>query len=140
MINTGIIHPDILRAVASAGHGSTILIADGNFPMSTAAPQEVPRVYLNLAPDTLSVTEILKHIVPAIPIESVTAPIPDDGAEPPIFPEYRAILPKDLEIHKVDRFGFYAAVKTPELALMIASGESRPYACILLTIGVRRFS
>lgn len=138
MINTEIIHPEILKAIAGAGHGSTILIADGNFPMATAAPKDVPRVYLNLAPDMLKVTEVLKYIAEALPIEAVTAPIPDDGTEPPIFPEYRAIL-KDIEIRKVDRFGFYDAVKTPELALMIATGEKRPYACILLTVGVRKF-
>ena len=140
MINYEIIHPEILKALAGAGHGSTILIADGNFPMATAAPESVPRVYLNLAPDMLNVPDILRCICQAIPIEAVTAPIPDDGTEPPIFPQYREILPKELKINKVDRFGFYDAVKTPELALMIATGEKRPYACILLTIGVRAFS
>ncbi len=49
MINTEIIHPEILKALAGAGHGSTILIADGNFPSSTAVAPEVPRVYLNFA-------------------------------------------------------------------------------------------
>lgn len=139
MINTEIIHPDILAAIAKAGHGSTILIADGNFPMATAAPGNVPRVYMNLAPDVLKVPEVLKYIVDAVPIEAATAPVPDDGTEPPIFSEYRAILPKEIEIEKVDRFGFYDAVRQPELALMIATGEKRPYACILLTVGVRRF-
>jgi L-fucose mutarotase len=139
MINTEIIHPEILKALAGAGHGSTILIADGNFPVATAVSPQVPRVYLNLAPDLICVSDILKYIVKAVPIEAVTAPVPDDGSEPPIFPQYRELLPKGLEINKVNRFGFYDAVNTPNLALIIASGEKRPYACILLTLGVRTF-
>jgi len=139
MINTEIIHPEILKALAGAGHGSTILIADGNFPAATAVPADIPRVYLNFAPDLLSVPDVLKHIVKAIPIEAVTAPVPDDGSEPPIFPQYRELLPEGLEINKVKRFGFYDAVNTPNLALIIATGEKRPYACILLTVGVRKF-
>lgn len=35
MLKTKIIHPDILAALARAGHGSRVLIADGNYPFST---------------------------------------------------------------------------------------------------------
>lgn len=139
MINTEIIHPEILKVLASAGHGATVLIADGNFPFATGARPEVPRVYLNFAPDMLGVPDVLKHIVKTIPIEAATAPIPDDGSEPPIFPQYRELLPKEMAIEKVKRFDFYDAVNTPNLALIIATAEKRPYACILLTIGVRKF-
>lgn len=139
MINTEITHPEILKVLATAGHGANILIADGNFPFGTGANANVPRVYLNFAPDMLNVPDVLKYIVKAIPIEAATAPIPDDGSEPPIFPQYRELLPKEIEIKKVKRFGFYEAVNTPNLALMIATAEKRPYACILLTIGVRKF-
>jgi len=139
MINAEILHPEILKALAAAGHGSTILIADGNFPIATGASAGVPRVYLNFAPDLLSVPDVLKYIVKMIPIEAATAPIPDDGSEPPIFPQYRELLPAGLAINKVNRFGFYEAVNQPALSLMIATGERRPYACILLTMGVRKF-
>jgi L-fucose mutarotase len=139
MINTEIIHPEILKFLASAGHGSTVLIADGNFPIATGAPAGIPRVFLNFAPDLLGVPDVLEYIVKAVPIEAATAPVPDDGSEPPIFPQYRALLPKEIEINKVKRFGFYDAVNQPELGLIIATGEKRPYACILLTIGVRKF-
>jgi len=30
-------HPEILAALASAGHGSTVLLADGHYPAATAA-------------------------------------------------------------------------------------------------------
>jgi len=138
MTYTEITHPEILKALAGAGHGATILIADGHFPVSTGAPLETPRVYLNFAPDLLNVTDVLKHIVKVVPIEAATAIVPDDGSEPPIFSHYRLSLPTEVVINKVTRFDFYDAVKQPSLALVIATGEIRTYACILLTIGVRK--
>ena len=139
MINTEITHPNILKALAAAGHGSTILIADGNYPISTGAHLGAPRVYLNFAPGLLNVTDVLGPIVNTIPIEAVTAIVPDDESEPSIFTNYRELLPKGIRINKVKRFDFYDAVNQPTLALMIATGEIRTYACILLTIGVREF-
>ena len=139
MINTEIIHPEILKALAGAGHGSTVLIADGNYPVSTGAPSEAPRVYLNLAPGLLGIPDVLKHVAAAVPIEAAAAIVPDDGSEPSIFPQYRELLPSGLEIGKIKRFDFYDAVNKPSLALVIATGEKRTYACILLTIGVRKF-
>ena len=35
MLKGKLIHPDILAALGQAGHGSRILIADGNYPFST---------------------------------------------------------------------------------------------------------
>ena len=139
MINTEIIHPEILKVLASAGHGAHIVIVDGHFPFSTGPRPEVPRVYLNYAPGLISVPDILRPMVKTIPIEAVAAPVPDDGSEPPIFPEYREILPKGLEIKKLQRFDFYDHVRSPNTALLIASGEKRTYACISLTIGLRSF-
>ncbi len=139
MINTEIIHPEILKVLASAGHGAQIVIVDGHYPFSTGARPEVPRVYLNYAPGLLSVPDILRPMVKTIPLEAVAAPVPDDGSEPPIFPEYREILPKSLEIKKLQRFDFYDHVQSPNTALLIASAEKRTYACISLTIGLRSF-
>ena len=45
-------------------------------------------------------------------------------------------MPADLELKKTKRFEFYDAVRDPDTALVIATGEQRIYANILLTIGV----
>jgi L-fucose mutarotase len=50
MLRTQLIHPQILGALAEAGHGSQVLISDGNFPHVTATPPGARRVYLNLSP------------------------------------------------------------------------------------------
>jgi L-fucose mutarotase len=140
MINGDVIHPEILKVLAGLGHGATIVIADGHFPFSNMGPAHAAHVYLNYAPGLLSVPDILGPLVKMIDIEAVAAPVPDDGSEPPIFPEYRKLLPKGLEIQKLGRFQFYDAVNSPNTGLIIASGEKRTYACILLTIGLRKFS
>lgn len=139
MINGEVIHPEVLKVLASSGHGSNILIADGHFPFSAGAPTSVSRVYLNYCPGLIKVPDILGPLLKMIDVEAVAAPVPDDGSEPPIFPEYRKLLPKNLEIRKLKRFDFYAAVNTPNTTLLIASGDTRTYACILLTFGLRKF-
>ena len=37
MLKYRLTHPEILAALAGAGHGSQVLIADGNYPFSTGA-------------------------------------------------------------------------------------------------------
>lgn len=135
MLRTQLLHPEILRALASSGHGSMVLVADGNYPFSTGSHPGVERVYLNLAPGLVTVTDVLRVLVDAIPVESAHAIVPDDGTEPGIFAEYRQLLP-GIPIEKHTRFAFYDAARSSNVALVIATGEQRTYACIILTIGV----
>lgn len=135
MLRTSLTHPGILAALASMGHGSTVLIADGNFPFSTAPLPSAPVVFLNLAPGLVTVIDVLEAILPVIPIEA--ALLMDSGEEPP--QAHRAIrtsLPADLPVDAVARQDFYAATRLPTLGLVVATGDSRPFANVLLTVGV----
>ncbi len=135
MLRYRLIHPQILAALGGAGHGSRVLIADGNYPFATGAPPAAQRVYLNLAPGLVNATDVLAALADAIPIEAAHVMIPDTGPEPAIFGEFRALLP-GLSLHTLARFPFYDAARSPDTALVIATGERRVYANILLTIGV----
>lgn len=135
MLKTRLLHPGILEALGEAGHGAQVLIADGNYPLVTRSYERAHRVYLNLAPDLVRVTDVLGAITGAIPIEAAHVMVPDKGDEPPIFQEFRRLLP-DLELTPLSRFDFYDAARGPDLALAIATGERRLYANLLLTIGV----
>jgi L-fucose mutarotase len=135
MLRYKLLHPEILAALGGAGHGSQVLIADGNYPFDTRSNPEAQRVYLNLAPGLLTATDVLAVLVDAIPIEVAHVMVPDTDEEPPIFGEFRALLP-GLELYVLRRFEFYNAARSPDLALVIATGERRIYANILLTIGV----
>jgi L-fucose mutarotase len=135
MLTYPLLHPEILAALGSAGHGSRVLIADGNYPLVTGSPGTARRVYLNLSPGLLSVTDVLRALAGAIPVEAAHVMVPDSGPEPPIFREFRELLPGN-GLEPLGRFEFYEAARSPDVALAIATGERRVYANILLTIGV----
>ena len=136
MLLTSVTHPEILHALASAGHGSRVLLSDGNYPLATAIGPNAEKVFLNLCPGQVPVTDILAAIASVIEIEAASVMQPDDGSEPSVFPAFREILPGHPELQKLSRHDFYSAARGPDVALAIQSGDSRLYANILLTIGV----
>ena len=120
-----------------------MLIADGNYPFSTGSAPHARRVYLNLSPGMVKVTDVLAVLVDAIPIEGAQVMVPRSGPPevppdepPPIFEEFHEMLPTGVVLEPLERFAFYAAAKEDSVALVIATGEERIYANILLTIGV----
>ena len=145
MIKSQLLHPHITAALAKAGHGSKVLISDGNYPHWTKRGPNAEVVYLNLAPGKLSATDVLAALLTAIPVEAAavmetlkTGPyaMKDD---PPIWNEFRQLLHAagaDVELERAERLKFYEAAGTPDVCLTVATGEQRIYANLLLTIGV----
>ncbi len=145
MLKHQLIHPQILEALGRAGHGSRILIADGNYPFSTTLGPGATLVNLNLSPGLVSCTQVLEALVTAVPIEAaaVMQPLAEGpyamAEDPPIWAEFGQILSGagyagDLD--QIERFAFYDTAGEPNVALTIATGEQRIYANLLLTIGV----
>lgn len=135
MLKGQLIHPTILEVLGTSGHGSKILIADGNYPFSTGANPAAQRVYLNLSPGKLTVTDVLAALISAVPIEAAEVMMTASGEEPPIYAEFRQLLP-ELKLHAHERFAFYDESKSSSVCLVVATGDQRLYANILLTIGV----
>lgn len=135
MLRQRLIHPQILDALAAAGHGGRVLITDGNYPASTRLGENASLVYLNLSPGKPTVTEVLDILLTAIVVEDAAVMEPDDGPEPPIFQEFRSLMP-DLTLTKFGRFEFYEEASGPDTCLQIVTGEQRIYANLLLTLGV----
>lgn len=135
MLKNQLLHPQILSALGQSGHGSRILIADGNYPFNTGSNPAANHVFLNLRPGLVSVTDILETLVTAIPVEAAHVMQPADGSEAPIFNDFRRILP-GLELQKLERFTFYDTSRERDVSLVIASGDQRLYANILVTVGV----
>lgn len=134
MLVNRLLHPEILAALAAAGHSSKVLIADANYPVATETAPTARRVHLNLAPDLLRITDVLAVLLETIPIEAAVAMVPPEGAAA-IHDGYRTMLPEGVALGGLDRFAFYEAAKAPQVALVIATGETRRYANLLLTIG-----
>jgi L-fucose mutarotase len=136
MLKTKLLHPEILQALGGSGHGAQVLIADGNYPFSTGAAPGARRVYLNLAKDLPGVIDVLKVLADSVVVEKATVMLPADGEVPQIFAEFAEILGAGMAFTRLKRFEFYDAAKSDATCLVIATGESRRFANILLTIGV----
>jgi L-fucose mutarotase len=145
MLRTEILHPDLLAGLARAGHGSQVLIADALFPHATGAAPGVPRVQLNLTPGMVPAAEVVRLVAGACPIEAASFmadPGADDGRSPAVV-DFASLLAdqrhaggRTVEWSGVERMAFYEACWSRDVALVIATGEVRPYANLLLTIGV----
>ena len=136
MLKTKLLHPQILSALGSNGHGARILIADSNFPFSTCTPSTAQKVFLNFAPGMLRVTEVLNILKDFIPIEAAIVMIPPDDSLQSIHKEFEEILEAEIPLKKLKRFEFYEEVKSADTCLVIATGECKRFANILLVIGV----
>lgn len=134
MIKSSIIHPELLRALAKCGHRTNILIADSNYSFVTNSSRHASIIYLNLSPGLINSTTILDKVLEYINVETVTLMEYPKNFNNTIEKEYRALLPEGTEINHVTREIFYAFAKSNETLLVIASGETRRFANILLTV------
>ena len=146
MLKGPLLHPQIAAALGRAGHGSRVLIADGNFPHWTPRGPNAEVAFLNLSPGVITCTDALAALEASVPLEAATAMAPDRSGpyagreDPPIWEEFRDLLGRaggGLELDSIDRFEFYEAAVQPDVALTIATGDQRVFACVLVTIGVR---
>ena len=136
MLRYPITHPPLLAALGAAGHGSRILLADGNYPHSTGISPRACLVHLNLRPGLVAVDEVLGPLLETVPVEAAAVMVPDDGSTPEVFSRYRELLGGGLELQPLERFEFYQACREPDVAVAIATGDQRLYANLLLTVGV----
>jgi L-fucose mutarotase len=135
MLKSRLLHPEILMALGSNGHGARVLIADGNFPLSTCAPHRCRKVFLNLSPGVVAATDVLKVITDHIPVEAAMVMVPSDGTEQSIHKEFASVLGPEIALKREMRFDFYQQVKSEDTCLAILTGETRRFGNILLVIG-----
>lgn len=146
MLHGSLLHPEILEALASAGHSSKILIADGNYPFRTRCGPLARRVHLNLSPGVISATQALEALLSSVPIEAAAVmDYPAEGpyaldADPPIWAEFQSLLQASAspcdDLDRIERFQFYEEASGADVALLIATADQRIFANLLLTIGV----
>jgi L-fucose mutarotase len=146
MLKTSLLHPEILRLCARAGHHSKILIADGNYPAATKKGLGAELVCLQLAPGIPTVAQVLQAILSAVPIDVInTMGIPPDDpyashGEPPAWLEFREIARDaglSATIEPISKWDFYEAVESPDHILTVQTADQALWANLLLTIGCR---
>jgi L-fucose mutarotase len=147
MLKHQLIHPKISEVLGRAGHHSAILIADGNYPTSTKKGPNAELVCLNLAPGLVTVAQVLRTLLTAVPIDRVnTMGIPADDpyaqhGEPPMWAEFRRVLKESrskLKLEPILKWDFYKAVESPDHVLTIQTGDQALWANVLLTMGCRQ--
>lgn len=139
MLTSALIHPQLLSALGRAGHGATVLLADGHYPASTAVGPNAEVIHLNLLPGVVDVPTVLAPLLAVMPWEAATVMVPPAGdPEPVAVQEYRKTFAA-LEFRTLDRFAFYAAARSTDLAVVVVTADIRTYANLLLTVGVRPF-
>ncbi|HSH94835.1 MAG TPA: RbsD/FucU family protein [Roseimicrobium sp.] len=146
MLKHQLIHPRINEILARAGHHSKILIADGNYPVSTKKGPNAEVVCLNLSPGCVTVSQVLRAILSAVPVDFVnTMGIPADDSyaqkgEPPVWAEFRQVMKESgctVPLEPVLKWDFYKHVESPDHVLTIQTGDQALWGNLLLTMGCR---
>ena len=141
-----LIHPKINEVLGRAGHHSTILIADGNYPAASKIGLGAGLVSMNLMPGVITCAQALQALLSAIPVERInTMMYETEGPyalkeDPPVWDLYRKTIKDaalDLALEPIDKWPFYEAVATSDHVLTIQTADQQRYANLLLTIGVR---
>lgn len=147
MLKTTLLHPDILRACARAGHHSKILIADGNYPAASKIGPRAELICLQLSPGIPTVAQVLKAILAEVPIDVFNTMGIDETDEyaqkedPPVWNEYRKILKEsgsNRQLEPIKKWDFYSAVQSDDHVLTIQTADQALWANLLLSVGVRK--
>ena len=148
MLKTDLIHPDILAILASSGHHSKVLIADGNYPVASKLGPNAEIVHLNFMPGLLSCNQVLQGLLTAIAVEEInTMQYYTEGEyalteDPPVWADYRKTIKNaglGLELKPIEKWAFYEAVENDDHVLTIQTGEKMGWANLILTLGCRTF-
>lgn len=146
MLKHQLLHPKINEVLGRAGHHAKILIADGNYPASTKKGPNAEVVCLNLSPGIVTVAQVLRAVLSAIPIDEVnTMGIPSDDpyakhGEPPVWKEFRQIVRDaglNVEMEPILKWDFYKAVESTDHVLTIQTADQALWANVLLSVGCR---
>ena len=146
MLKLPVLHPEILSALARAGHLATILISDGNYPHGTRANPQAKIVWANFFPGVIDACIALKVVCDLVPVEAVHVMEPArDGlyamqSDPPIWSSFRSILKAsagfDRSLIPLQKPAFNQQAMSPDLCLVIATAETQIWANCIVTIGV----
>lgn len=125
--------PDLLHALASMGHGETIVFVDANYP-STRGRRCIPLHGVGLQP-------ILRSVLRLLPLDGF---IPNpaavmaaaDGSQQPALADIDVVLAEvgAKPAERLERLAFYAAAE--QAYAIVATGERRLYGNVILTKGV----
>jgi len=130
--------PELLHALASMGHGDEIALVDAHFP---AASKAARLVRLDGA-DLVAVLDACLQLIPLdgfVPEPAVAMAVVGAAADiPDVQRDCQSVIDRHegraTPLARIDRHEFYR--RAAQAFAIVATGEQRPYGCLLLTKGV----
>lgn len=142
MLHQGLTQPEVLSALAMAGHGDMIAIVDSNYPAQSRRDRNVPLINLNISHQVVATPLMIQLVAGTIPIERCTIPVPaEDGNVEGRRPVHETIVQATkasnphAEVVEISPQDFYDLTSSPALAFMIVTGERSHYGSAVLTVG-----
>ncbi|KAF0094714.1 MAG: L-fucose mutarotase [Puniceicoccaceae bacterium 5H] len=135
MLKTPVIHPQILEALGRSGHFAQVVIADGNLATGALKGPNATLVHLNFRPGLLDAVQVLDGLLEVCPVQAAAVMQKPAEASADIQRQYRERL-GDIEWTEMERWAFYDQIRAPSTTLLIATGEQRRFANLILTVGV----
>jgi len=129
MRKTGILNPDIISAIAALGHTDSLVIADAGLPI----PEGVPCIDISLSKGIPSFKQVLKAVAKDLVVESfiIAEELPKKNSG--VWKEIQSIM-EGYHCKKIPHESFKE--QTESAKVVIRTGESSPYANIILIAGV----
>jgi len=136
MKRRGILHPELMRVIASLGHGETLVIADAGLPI----PPEVVRIDLAFAANKPPFLEVVQAVLEELKVEQAILATEIQKTPPQTF--HQALLEElkrlgqlaDTAVHYLPHEEFKSRVKYARA--VVRTGEFTPYANVILHCGV----
>jgi L-fucose mutarotase len=138
-----VLSPELLKLLASMGHGDDLALVDANHPAETIAATTTTGVLIRLP--GLGMARVASAILSLLPVddfepspvrrmEVVGRPddIPDVQAE--VIGVVAHAAPHAVPLAGLERFAFYAAARKAFAVVQV--GDPRPYGCFLIRKGV----
>ena len=133
-----VLTPDLLWALSAMGHGDVLAVVDANYPAYALHTRVLPLAGVDIPDAVAAIGQVFPVDTAVAPAVFAMAPDGDPGAAIDSHTDVRDALSasegRPVEIGPVERSQFYAAAKGA--FAVVLTGETRSYACFLLTKGV----
>lgn len=128
MKKSGILHGELSKLIAEAGHGETVVVSDYGLPI----PEGVKWIDLAVTEGVPSFLTVLEAILEELTIEKVTLTNELANVNPTLLGQVQSLTQKEASL--IDHESFKKQCKNAKV--IVRTGEWTPYANVLLHSGV----
>jgi len=133
-----VLTPDLLWALSAMGHGDTLAVVDANYPAYALHSRVLPLAGVDITDAFAAIGAVLPVDQAVEPAVFAMAPDGDPDAVIESHAAVGAVLSasegRAVTIGPVERSDFYRQAR--DAFAVVLTGETRSYACFLLTKGV----